>query len=703
MTSLTTTEVPTTTSERPTWWFRGDIDGLRAIAIVMVVAFHVGVPGLRGGFTGVDVFFVISGYLITRNLVREIDQQRRVSLARFWARRIRRLVPALALVVVVTLIAARFVLSDSARRDASNHGLSAALYLSNMTFARQSVDYFAASVDASPFLHTWSLGVEEQFYVLWPLLIAVAVWLVAHVARSTATISTRRHAMVSVFGLVFATSMALNVVLARRESPYTFFSLPTRAWEFAAAGLVATLPPPRVLRHTGARTVVAAGGAALLIVAALFVNKSLSYPGLIALVPVSGTILLLLSGETWQGTIPRAPLSRLLATGPMQWLGRVSYSWYLWHWPAIALLTAAIGRRSVWLNLVAALATLPIAWLVYRFYETPIRFAPVFARSSVRTYSGGAAVTVCIALLAVGIRPPVSTRLRNAESMHATLAQLMAPPGSSLRQRVDFQVALYRNRVTSTCPKNGVKTSEGDVYCIGGDAAAKKSILLLGDSHAGQWRRPLDQLAKARGLRLLIREHDGCIPFAVTLSDNTADNVGHQSVCRYQEAGDIRVIRALRPIAVIITTSTAARPLLLDKHGKATSDPAVQAALWGRALSDQIEAIRHTGATVGQIIDEPALPANASGCLQRTNRVAPCNYWLGRVWPLSGPLITAERLVSAKMDVPSLDLPDIICASGICRMEIGGVLVYLDTHHLTDAFAMSQKPALGVLVDQLVN
>ena len=702
MTSVTITEVSTPSPERPAWWFRGDIDGLRAIAIVMVVAFHAGVPGLRGGFTGVDVFFVISGYLITRNLVREIDQSRRVSLARFWARRVRRLVPALALVIVVTLIAARFVLSYSARRDASNHGLSAALYLSNMTFARQSVDYFAAAVDTSPFLHTWSLGVEEQFYVLWPLLIAVAVWVVVHVARSDATTATRRHAMVAVFGLVFAASMALNVVLSRRQSPYTFFSLPTRAWEFAAAGLVAALPPPRLLRNAAARGAVAVGGIALVFVAALSVNKSSSYPGLIALVPVAGTLLLILSGETWQGTVPRAPLSKLLASGPMQWLGRVSYSWYLWHWPAIALLTAGLGRQSVPLNVAVALATLPVAWLVYRYYETPIRFAPVFARSSVRTYAGGAAVTLCVALLALGIRPSVTPAMRQAESIDATLAQLMAPTGSSLGQQVDFQVALYRNRVTSTCPKHGVKTPAGDIYCIGGDSTAKRSILLLGDSHAGQWRRPLDQLAKERGLRLLVREHDGCIPFAVTLQEKTADAAGHKSVCRDQEAGDIRVIRALHPTAVIIATSTAARPLIVDERGRPTTRDG-QAALWLRALSDQVEAIRRTGATVGQIIDEPALPGNASACLIRTNRAKACNYGIFKVWPLSGPLIAAERKVAAKMDVPSLDLPDIICTRGVCRMEIGGVLVYVDTHHLTDAFAMSQKRALGTLVDRLVS
>jgi peptidoglycan/LPS O-acetylase OafA/YrhL len=213
-------------------WFRGDIDGLRAVAIVLVVAFHAGVRGFSGGFIGVDVFFVISGYLITRNLVSEVDRSGRIRLARFWANRAKRLVPAMALMVVVTFLLSALVLSPIESSFLPVQGASAVVYVSNIVFARANNGYFNEAELVSPFLHTWSLSVEEQFYLLWPVMIALT-GLALRAKRLP------RRGLVVILALGSVVSMALNLIATNADSPWAFYSLPTRAWEFGLAGLLA--------------------------------------------------------------------------------------------------------------------------------------------------------------------------------------------------------------------------------------------------------------------------------------------------------------------------------------------------------------------------------------------------------------------------------------------------------------------------------
>ena len=223
---------------RPDAEFRPDIDGLRALAILLVVAYHAHIPGLRAGFFGVDVFFVISGYLITRNLIGEAARDGTVRLARFWARRVRRLVPALACAVVGTLVVGAFVLSPLELHTAVRDALSSSFYVSNITFALRSTYYFAPRVGDSLLLHTWSLGVEEQFYLLWPLLTVAAVV----VARRTQRLRSVLAAMLATGGVI---SFALALHYTARGTPWSFFGLPTRAWEFAVAGLLANVRTQR--------------------------------------------------------------------------------------------------------------------------------------------------------------------------------------------------------------------------------------------------------------------------------------------------------------------------------------------------------------------------------------------------------------------------------------------------------------------------
>jgi peptidoglycan/LPS O-acetylase OafA/YrhL len=687
-------------------WFRPDVDGLRAIAIVLVVGYHAGLPLFSGGFIGVDVFFVISGFLISRNLVRESSGTQRVRLGEFWSRRIRRLVPALGLVVATTLIVGAFILPSYDLAAFARQGGAAALYISNVVFAVQSQDYFAADVASSPFLHTWSLGVEEQFYLVWPVLFSlVCLSQRGYFARVA---EWRRRLILGVlFAATFVGSLWLSVSLTNSGSTWAFFGLPSRAWEFAVAGLLAVIPVPQLLRNVVSRTALAVGGLGLLAVALAEIYDSTPYPGLWALLRVGATVLVILAGETFGGTARTGPISAVLALGPMQWLGRVSYSWYLWHWPAIVLLIAATNDDTIRLRSAAALASLPVAWLAYRYFETPMRFSSLLARSHSRTYVVGATMTVAVLLVAAGVwrkAPNLSETLVTADG--ATIGQtvdgLELPAGLPLDDRMAFAVRLYRDRVETSCPNKALKTDDGDEYCVGGDLRATTTVMLIGDSHAGQWRHTLETIAAERGIKLLTRQHSGCAPYRVLF--DTSEKQGDKAlVCRRQQDGDRRVLDALKPDAVVVSSATIAREKILDDSGAVAGDEAAQREIWRGGEAGLLDDLSSRPIAVGWILDEPGLPFEANACIVKEQDVAACVPDRANALAKSGPLLEVEREELAKRGITAtFDLTAVICDAQHCQLEIDGTLVYVDSHHLTDAFAFEQKAHLEAMFDQLL-
>ena len=676
-------------------WFRGDVDGLRAIAIILVVAYHAGWQLFSAGFIGVDVFFVISGYLITRNLVREVGSTDRVRLIEFWARRVRRLVPALALVVVVTLVASLIVLPLYQQTSAVEAGRAAIVYLSNFYFANQAQDYFAADITGNPFLHTWSLGVEEQFYLVWPVLVA-ATWAVAH--RFSGSRDARRRGLAVTFGIVLVASLAWSAVLTADGSAWAFFGLPTRAWEFAAAGLLAlaTVNPHRALRSVGTRTALGAAGFLALGAAVLLIDDSTPWPGLWALLPVTATVLIILGGETAGGTWAPTPIGQALSLPPAQWVGRVSYSWYLWHWPAIVLVAAATSNATVKLATVSALASLPVAAVAYHFFETPLRFLPRLRRSRPLTFASAAVVTVAVLGLTYVVAP---TSLRTGAG--SEVAALEAPPGSSMSERVAVAVRLYEQRSEVVCPKVGaVTTEDGDEYCIDGDPEGSTSILLLGDSHAGQWRDVLSEVAKDRDVKLLVRQHNGCPPYLVDTTTPESDTKTEE--CRKEQAATLRVIEALSPDAVVVANWSGRIERIVAEDG---STPPVEERirLWEEGARELFDVFADQGIRLGVILDEPTLPFNAAKCLDREGSAEACQTTRKDSLERSKPLLEAER--RAIEDHPGaevLDMTTVLCNEDTCLLEVDGTLTYVDTHHLTDAYAMKLFPEISDLVDRLL-
>ena len=377
--------------------FRRDIEGLRAVAIGLVLVYHAGITFVPGGFVGVDVFFVISGFLITGILVRELESTGRISLARFWARRARRLLPATGLVLVATTIGVWLLVPTTSWRTFGGDVVGAAFYVVNWVFAGRSVDYLAEGVSPSPVTHFWSLAVEEQFYVVWPLLLCL-VALVMRLRRSRSV----RGTMLLALGVIAVPSFLWSVWLTSSGDPAAFFVTTTRLWELALGAGVAL--GSRLWPRLPVRVAHALGWAGLLAVlaAALAFGSQTPWPGSAALVPTLGTAALIVAGFR-----PGGPAT-LLSARPMVWIGGLSYSVYLWHWPVLVLAAAVIGDFGQKIGLVLVAASFVPAWLGHHLVENPLRFHPALVRSNALSLTLGLNFTLVgglagIALLAAAL------------------------------------------------------------------------------------------------------------------------------------------------------------------------------------------------------------------------------------------------------------------------------------------------------------
>lgn len=453
--------------------YRPDVDGLRAIAVLLVVAFHLGVSSVPGGFIGVDVFFVISGYLITQIITRELEAGR-FSFAGFYERRIRRIFPALLVMLAAVLALGPFLLVPGDYKVAGWSALYAAASLSNIYFLFNT-GYFDAAAESLPLLHTWSLAVEEQFYLAWPLLLALT-------AR---VFGARRITFVLTCAVAFTLSFAWSVQTVPVDPKAAFYLPHLRAWELAAGGLVAVLPgslwrarPLVLLLFSGA-------GLIAIVASALLLTKAHPFPGWSAAPAVVGTALLL---APWTSV---SHVQRLLATSPLVGIGKISYSLYLWHWPVIVLFQHYNLDRAptFWQQCGLIALIFPLAWLSWRFVEQPFRAAAHRPRVNIPV---GLAASVAVAVVAFSIV--------RAEGFPARV-----PPSAQGLGSLDEMWAW-------SCPQQVDIPELGGKQCvIGADwHTAKLRGVLWGDSHKEHFAPLLDRPAKEIGLALI--EYQNCMP-----------------------------------------------------------------------------------------------------------------------------------------------------------------------------------------------
>jgi peptidoglycan/LPS O-acetylase OafA/YrhL len=483
------------------------IQGLRAVAALLVIIYHARL--VPGGFIGVDIFYVISGYLITGLIIREIDKTGRLDLNQFYQRRIKRLLPTSMFVLFVTAIVGFFVL-PAITRDALGRDLfAAAAYVSNYLFAWWENDYQNLNATPSPFIHYWSLAVEEQFYVVWPIFI---LFLSRYGKR----------AIQNGVAIVTAVSFLFSLYLTQVAPIWAFYSLPTRAWELGVGALLLFLPD-KFLRNRFFPWIGAIG----LAVGTFTFNETTAFPGFNALLPVIATAILI-------GTIPIWPrfFNDLSNNRMMQWLGAISYPLYLWHWPALVLPSSALGRPlRIRETLLCVLLTIFLAHYTSKFVEQPFRHRKFPAK---KVYGFFAATTV-VSLLAGVFIAYSSSSLINVKGTNYSfdLQQVVAKP------------AIYGDG----CHVNYGEAESGE--CTYGEIGSSTKIVLYGDSHAAQWFPSLEKLALDKGFELISLTKSACSSVDVPRSDQGAYK---NSECEKWRQNSIKRIQGIKPKAVIVSS-----------------------------------------------------------------------------------------------------------------------------------------------------
>jgi peptidoglycan/LPS O-acetylase OafA/YrhL len=639
--------------------YRPEIEGLRAVAVLLIVGYHVLLPGFGGGFIGVDVFFVISGYLITQILLRWLDPRHVVSPRAFWARRVRRLVPALGVVTVSVLLFGVFVVySPLAWRNVTRDAAASSLYLSNIFFARQATDYFAPAVTTSPFLHTWSLGVEEQFYLVWPLLFLVP----AVMARSS--LERGRRALVAILATVTAGSFVLSLRLSARGTPWAFFSSPTRAWEFGCAGLLAVVASRE---RVASRMLSFAAwlGLATIIVAAVKLGQSQPYPGRAALIPVLGTMAVLvpnLDGERWGPAV-------LLRQGPLRWIGRVSYSWYLWHWPLIVFAQVLVRGAGTGVRLAAALVALGLAALTRSYVEDPVRFNHRLVESARRSLLVGGAITAVV-LLAVG--------------------------GVAYAGKVARHDPLMRRLAATRHWSGHARCKRVRGACVYGDASSPRVIVLAGDSHAAQWLPAIDAVARTFGDRLLLRSRGDCPLVPVRIADALTGRASRS--CERFRSKSLLLIRQVHPAAVVVGMYSGYDGRVLGSGGNVLGKQDEERA-WREGYAALARTLAAEHVPVVFALDDPALSFDPIECMARHRSVHACTPSRRSALRFTGPFNEAVRAGVADAGYGELyDPTSVICDATRCRLLIGNTLVFADNGHVTHQFSISQVRTWATLI-----
>lgn len=658
--------------------FRADIQGLRAVAILLVMAAHAHVPGLAGGFVGVDVFFVLSGYLISGLLIRELDQDGSIDFARFYARRLRRLLPGLMVMLVLTCAAATLLLGPEQQRDQALSAASAALWLSNFFFCFASLGYFDPDASSNLFLHTWSLGVEEQFYLIWPVLVTAA-FVGAQWRAGTDSRSPTRRTLIGVMALVLVISLSLCLGWTPRKPDWAFYMMPSRAWQFAL-GALTYLATERRLGHadesvTGfpynqlwfARTSDAGGwiGVCLIGLSALTIHTQTPYPGYAALLPSLGAALVIAAGARARSSGP----SLMLRARPMGWIGDLSYAWYLWHWPALLLAEMVFYQNDVAARLASVACSLLLAAATHKWIETPSR------RGNPRMVRPGPVIISGLLAMALATAATVSWH-RWADGYLGRPAQQRY-----VEARKDAPL-IYAMGCDAWIRGSALRP------CEFGPSDAPRTAVIVGDSIALQWFPALANVFRPPEWRLIAITKSSCPMVDEPIMDARA---GH--VYLNCEAWREKVIAALAQMKpqVLVFGSTHMYPYSPSQWTDGTSKLL-------RRLANSVGAIRVLRST-------PKLPFDGPACLAHRS-------WLQWAIPDRSPCVapsadhTADTVYRALNDATrqfpnaaTVDMNDAVCPGQRCSAEVDGMVTFRDSQHLTASFAQSLSADLERKLD----
>lgn len=635
--------------------FRPDIEGLRAIAILFVVLGHAEVPGFSGGFTGVDIFFVISGFLITRLLRDELRLTGQIDFWTFYARRVRRLLPAFALFMFVVIFTLAVWPWGMDSRVQTKSAIFAALWSSNVFFSLNDLDYFAASTRDSVFLHTWSLAVEEQFYLLWP----GALWLAWRRRVSLGASLSWFIVVVAVAGLAISVSGTWAFPVA------AYFLTPFRLWELAAGGLCSLVIDAQPRLSPSRMRWLGVLGVAAILVSGTFLSEQVRYPGILAMIPVAGSSLLVVLGA--QGGA--LAIWSFLASAPLRFVGRISYGWYLWHWPALVL-AKRLEPGSAMAVAFAVFASLLLACLSYWWVEAPLRRRVI--ENPKRLVQLGVMGSLTLAGLAAVVRPlsleaPGSAGLRQAH-LQALQSQITMPAIYSIDGCDDWYGA---DRL---------------VPCVVGDTnPGARKVVVLGDSVGLQWFPALQQIFAEKGWSLTVLTKSSC-----PIID---ESFYYERIKRrYTEC------ETWRESATSFVQQQKPDLLIVGSAGTYAFTPSQ----WLEGARRELQALKQGAKKIVVLAPTPRLGFDGPSCVANHFRRI---VQEGGGDDCSVPLADAEnravieilaKVAGTVQSTALISLNELACPGGRCRAWSSGHLAFRDDQHLNASYVESLAPAIAL-------
>ncbi|MFJ9389894.1 acyltransferase family protein [Nocardioides sp. NPDC101246] len=671
--------------------WRADVQGLRAVAVGLVIAGHAGLSGFEGGFVGVDVFFVLSGFLITTLLLRETDRSGTVSISQFYARRARRILPAATATMLVVLTYSAIVLPQTRTDQIAGDAGWAAVFLANVHFAKEAVDYFNTAAP-SPFQHYWSLSVEEQFYVVWPLLVlAVALWIPKH---------HRRRAITALAALVAVVSLAWSLHATSVDPTTAYFSTPARAFELAAGALLACVAGRLESIKKPYATALGIIGVGTLVYATASFSEATHFPGWHALVPVLGTVALLVAG-------PATPTGWLLSKQPLRYLGDISFSLYLWHWPILILAPEAIPGGGVRQLLIMLALILAASAASYHWIEMPFQRHKIphltKGRRALALWPAAAALALVAGTSSQAYAGyQVDVAKANAEEWfqenpdvldtdHKPVTGVLkttveaAEEGAPLPPEAKFDASdSWAERGGYCYAGYGETKLDGD--CVYGDGKADRTVAVVGDSHIGMWLPALDTLAERQHVKLVPFVKLGCAAYGVKQKS---------SKMTVAECEDFRKwtneqITELNPDTIVV----GARGMLdmEERDGVSTEEQ------WREGVRHGVSAFEKVTPDVRVFADVPSVDDDPGECLSDArNLLQDC------VVNAEGTEVDSNEVTQEALDgteAAYVDIVDLVCTER-CPLVVGDVVTYYDDSHITATWVDRVTPALGKRLGRL--
>lgn len=649
--------------------YRADIEGLRAVAIILVVCAHAGVSLLKGGFVGVDVFFVLSGYLITGLLINEALSTGRIGLLAFYARRLKRLLPALLFMTIGVILLAALLLAPFEQLPQTETAVYAPVWATNFYFSFSNLDYFGPTSATNLFLHTWSLSVEEQFYLVWPalLMLLLGIW-----GGQKRTLNMRRLTIGLV--IIVIVGLLISALLSYVEPLWAFYLMPSRAWQFGLGALAwlashrrrSASPDKGTPLTVWQAWLLGLLGIALILGTGVLLSPNTTYPGFWAALPSLGAALVLYVGSF--GSV--VGVSRLLAIRPMQMIGNVSYAWYLWHWPLIVLGDMLFGTEIPNVRLVMAALSLGVAVFSFFVVENPVRHHPALARRTGLIFAGAAVLT------ALGVGLGFGWRSVATAWTHLPAQQIYTDIRKDLPKIYSLGCDTWYHSAAVT-------------VCDFGDKNAPKTAVLLGDSVLAQWSPALIDTYSKNGWRTLVVTKSSCpivdetVYYAVIGQDFT--------VCDEWRDAALTKLGAIKPDLVFMGSAST-------YHFSQTQ--------WVSGTQRILDRLAPVSGQVYIVRGTYRLPFSGPDCLAR-RKWQPAfiaQFFKDCSAPAEQPLdrnvyAWLKSAAGAYPNVSVLDWGPLVCPDGRCYAERDGQIAFRDIQHLTTAFVSRLTDSIAADID----